>query len=316
MPPTLRRAIQAVAAVLSGALAIQSAAHAEDVAIRIGYPTGISAEVPIVMEKAGIAAKHQLAATFTGFQYGPPMMEGLASDQLDVVVTSFIPPFTLASKAPGSVKFVATLGQSTYALLVVKDSAAKSIGDLKDRKIGVSFNSESHLDLLIALKDSGIDAKSGVQLVNLQPGELPAALEKGLVDAVVIRQPQVLRLQESLGAKIIHSWPFRFTTVVRTKFLASHPDAVKNYIEALKDTVLFIATNSDQASKWFGEVQRIDPSVVKRVADENPLFAVKRREDIKIEVDDGFKTLLNQRLAEATAQGFVKSKIEAADLIP
>jgi ABC-type nitrate/sulfonate/bicarbonate transport system substrate-binding protein len=316
MSRTLRRAIQALVAALSGALAIQSAAHAEDVTIRIGYPSGISAEVPIVMEKAGIAAKHQLAAKFTGFQYGPPMMEGLASDQLDAVVTSFIPPFTLTSKAPGSVKFVATLGQSTYALLVAKGSTAKAISDLKGRKIGVSFNSESHLDLLIALKDKGIDAKSGVQLVNLQPGELPAAREKGLVDAVVIRQPQVLRLQESLGAKIIQSWPFRFTTVVRTKFLANHPDAVKNYIEALKDTVIFIATNSDQASKWFGEVQRIDPSVVKRVADENPLYAVKRHEDIKIEVDDDFKKLLDERLAAATSQGFVKSKVEASDLLP
>jgi hypothetical protein len=91
---------------------------------------------------------------------------------------------------------------------------------------------------------------------------------------------------------------------------------VKNYVEALKDAVLFIATNSDQASTWFAEAQRIDPSVVKRLAGENPLYAAKRREDIKIDVDDGFKKLLAERLAAATSHGFIKSKLEAASLVP
>jgi ABC-type nitrate/sulfonate/bicarbonate transport system substrate-binding protein len=270
----------------------------------------MNGQVPVVLEKAGIAAKHQLAAEFTGFQYGPPMMEGLASGQLDAVVTSFLPPLTLSAKAPGSVKFVATLGQSSHSLLVPKDSAAKTITDLKSKKIGVSFGSESHLDLVLSLKDAGLDEKADVELVNLQPNELPAALEKGLVDAALIRQPQTLRLEESLGAKRIQTWPFRFTSIVRSEYLASNPQAVKNYVEALKDAVLYIATNSDQAATWFAEAQRLDPSVVKKLSTENPLYAAKSRDDIKIEVDDAFKKLLAERLEAATKYGLVKAKVE------
>ncbi|MCK9911558.1 hypothetical protein MXD81_20560, partial [Microbacteriaceae bacterium K1510] len=81
----------------------------------------MNGQVPVVLEKAGIAPKHQLAAEFTGFQYGPPMMEGLVSGQLDAVVTSFLPPLNLSAKAPGTIKFVATLGQSSHSLLVPKD---------------------------------------------------------------------------------------------------------------------------------------------------------------------------------------------------
>jgi ABC-type nitrate/sulfonate/bicarbonate transport system substrate-binding protein len=289
-------------------------ALAEDAKIRIGYPSGMNGQVPVVLEKAGIAAKHQLAAEFTGFQYGPPMMEGLASGQLDAVVTSFLPPLTLSAKAPGSVKFVATLGQSSHSLLVPKDSAAKTITDLKSKKIGVSFGSESHLDLILSLKDAGFDEKTDVELVNLQPNELPAALEKGLVDAALIRQPQTLRLEESLGAKRIQTWPFRFTSIVRSEYLASNPQAVKNYVEALKDAVLYIATNSDQAATWFAEAQRLDPSVVKKLSTENPLYAAKSRDDIKIEVDDAFKKLLAERLEAATKYGLVKAKVEPSSL--
>ncbi len=151
-----------------------------------------------------------------------------------------------------------------------KDSTAKTLADLKGKKIGLSLNSESHLDLIVSLKELGLDDKTDFELVNLQPNELPAALEKGLVDAVLIRQPQTLRLEESLGAKSIKTWPFRFTSIVRTEYLTANPKAVKNYVEALKDAVLFIATNSDQAATWFAESQRLDPSVVKKLTGENP----------------------------------------------
>lgn len=306
-------ALRMLLTAMAGAFAVGAAA-AEDTKIRIGYPSGMNGQVPVVLEKAGIAPKHQLAAEFTGFQYGPPMMEGLVSGQLDAVVTSFLPPLTLSSKAPGSVKFVATLGQSSHALLVPKDSTAKSLGDLKSKKIGVSVGSESHLDLILALKDAKLDAQTDVEIVNLQPNELPAALEKGLVDAALIRQPQVLRLEESLGARKIQTWPFRFTSIVRTEYLKSNPDAVKRYVEALKDAVLYIATNPDQAATWFGEAQRLDASVVKKLTGENPLYAAKSRDDIKIEIDDGFKKLLDERLAAAIDNGLVKSKIDPASL--
>jgi ABC-type nitrate/sulfonate/bicarbonate transport system substrate-binding protein len=294
----------------------QSPTRAEDATIRIGYPSGMNGQVPVVLDKAGIAGKHHLAAKFTGFQYGPPMMEGLASGQLDAVVTSYLPPFTLSSKIPNSVKFVATLGHSTYSLLVRKDSAAKTLEDLKGRKIATSFNSELHLDLLISLKEKGIDPKTDVELVNLQPNELPSALEKGLVEAAVIRQPQALRLEESVGARAIQTWPFRFTSVVRADYLKTNPEAVKNYVAALKEAVLFIANNPDQASTWFAEALRIDPSVVKKLAAENPLYSAKDLDSVKIEVDDAFKKLVSDRLAAATEYGFVKSKVDPASLVP
>jgi ABC-type nitrate/sulfonate/bicarbonate transport system substrate-binding protein len=311
MPRALPRAFQALAFLLT---VIASGAHAEDTKIRIGYPSGMNGQVPIVLEKAGIAAKHHLAAEFTGFQYGPPMIEGLASGQLDVIVTSFLPPFNLSAKLPGSIKFVATLGQSSYSILVPKESRAETLADLKGKKIGLSLNTESHLDLIISLKELGLNDKTDFKFVNLQPSELPAALEKGLVDAVLIRQPQTLRLEESLGAKSIKTWPFPFTSIVRTAYLDAHPEAVKNYVEALKDAVLFIATHPDQAAIWFAESQRLAPSIVKKLAGENPLYAAKNREDIRIEVDDGFKKRLADRLEAATKYGFIRGKVDSSVL--
>jgi ABC-type nitrate/sulfonate/bicarbonate transport system substrate-binding protein len=296
-------------------LSLQGQSQAENAKIRIGYPSGMNGQVPVVLQKAGLAAKHDLDAEFTGFQFGPPLMEGLASGQLDAVVTSFIPPFNLALKSPGSIKFVASLGQSSHSLLVPKDSQAKTIEDLKGKKIGLSLNTESHLDLLILLKDKGID-KDAFEYVNLQPNELPGAIETGLVDAVLIRQPQTQRLETKLGAKRVHTWPFYFTALVRSEYLASNPKAVDAFVEALKDAVFYIATKPDESAAWFAETQRLDASVVKSLAGENPLYGVKSRDDVKITIDDGFKKLLAERLDAGTSFGFVKGKLDPATLVP
>lgn len=309
------RASLAIALSIAGALAVQGPALAEAVKIRIGYPSGMNGQVPVVLQKAELAKNHNLDAEFTGFQFGPPLMEGLASGQLDAVVSSFIPPFNLAIKSPGSIKFVASLGQSSHSLLVPKDSPVKSIEDLKGKKIGLSVNTESHLDLLLLLQEKGID-KGALQYVNLQPNELPGAFETGQVDAVLIRQPQTQRLETKLGARRVHTWPFYFTALVRSEYLANHPEAVKAFVELLKDAIFYIATKPDDSATWFAESQRLDASVVKSLAGENPLYAVSKRDDIKIDVNDDFKKLLSARLEAASANGFLKGTLDPATVLP
>ena len=52
----------------------------------------------------------------------------------------------------------------------------------------------------------------------------------------------MLRLQEQAGARILHTWPFRFVSIVKTKFIDEHPEAVKKYIASLQDShVLHLA---------------------------------------------------------------------------
>ena len=51
----------------------------------------MNGQIVVAMDKAGIAQKDGLDAEFTSFQYGPPMMEGLAAGSIDAVVTSLMP---------------------------------------------------------------------------------------------------------------------------------------------------------------------------------------------------------------------------------
>ena len=300
---------------MAGLLLCPMAASAADgaapVKIRIAYPSGMNGQIPVVMERAAIAKKHGLDAEFVFFQYGPPMMEALASGHIDAVVTSLMPVTTFLSRQPDAAVVVASLGKSSYSLMVPKDSTAKSLADLRGKRIAVSYNSDSHLDLLRLLKQRKLDAKNDVKLLNVQPNELVYTLSEGFAEAIVIRQPQVLKMQQQFGARVIHTWPFEFISIMRTEYLARNPDALKRYREALRESIYYVGTHKEQASVWFGEKLRIEPEVVRRVSEDDPNYrTVKSIGDVSVDLSPDARRRVLAWFEASYELGMVKTRVD------
>lgn len=286
-------------------------AHTADapIKIRIAYPSGMNGQIPVVMERAGIAKKYGLDAEYSFFQYGPPAMEAFVSGRVDAVITSLMPVTTLLSKQPDAAEVVASLGQSSHVLMVAKNSAVTDVSQLKGKKIAVSFGSDSHLDLLTLLKGAGLNPASDVQLLNTQPNELVLALTQKFADAIVIRQPQALRLKEDFNTKVVYTWPFRFVSIMRTDFMKANPSVKKKYLAALRESILFIAKNKETASEWFGKKLRIDPDTIRQVSSDDPYYNVSRLEDISVEVTPAFQRLLNNWFKNSYESGMIKTPL-------
>lgn len=281
--------------------------------IRIAYPTGMNGQIPLVMEKAGIAANNGLDAEFVFFQYGPPMMEALASGHVDAVVTSMMPVTTFLSRQPNAAVVVAALGSSSHSLMVPKDSTVRNVKELRGKRIAVSFNSDSHLDLLRLIRSAGMDPKTDVNLLNVQPNDLILTLTQGAAEAIVIRQPQVLKIEEQFGARAIHAWPFHFVSIVRAEYLAQQPEAVERYRTALRESIHYIATHKEQASVWFGEKLRVDPEVVRRVSEDDPNYrSVKTLDDVSIDITAAVRKRMEDWFESSYDFGMIKTKVETA----
>lgn len=303
-------------AILGSALACGLSDYAgadADPKIRIAFPSGMNGRLIVVMDRGQIAKKNGLEAEFTAFQNGPPMMEALVSGSVDAVVTSLMPVATYAAKVPGDVKIVAMLGQSTYALVTAKDSAVYCDADLKGRTIGVSFGSDSHLDALIWLKESGLgtDAK----LVNIGPSELASALDNRSVDAVIIRQPQVRRLQELSGARVIRSWPHRFLSIVKASFIKSNPQAYARYIKALRDSAQFVDADPKTTARWFGEHLKIGPALVEQVTADDAAVP-GAGSTIEEPVAEPSRTAIRRWLKEAYDNKMIRTAVDDTLLLP
>lgn len=314
-PPSHRFGFQAI--ILGLLLAMASCASvvaAAELPTRIAFPSGMNGQIVVTMDKANIAKANGLNAQFLPFQYGPPMMEALAAGSLDIVVTSMMPVASYASKIPGDIKVVAIVNTSSHALMVEKDSDITGPAALAGKKIGVSFGSDSHLDTLIWLRESGLTGK--MSLINVQPGDLATSLSNKSVDAIVIRQPQVLRLQQQSGAKIIKSWSLDYISIAKVKFITEHPEELKKYLSALRDSAFFMVKNPQQSAAWFADYLRTDPAIIEEVAKEDPRHSVTDIAQIDLSVKSADRQMIETKLREAYAEKLIRERVDPELLLP
>lgn len=292
------------------ALLALAAALAAAEPVRFAFPSGINGQLAKVIEKAGLAEARGFAPTFTFFQYGPPMIEALAAGQVDVLFTSYNPVASYLAKAPGGLTVVADVGSAIHAIVVPDEAPARTLADLRGRKLAVSFNSDLHVDVLRSLRDAGIEPGKDIELLNVQPQELGNAFEQRLVDAVDIRVPPLHVLVNKKGGRIVQQWPWHFLVAVRSGWLKENPGAAERLREVVRDGIWRIAQRPDEAAAWWGEQLRLDPAAVRASADLNPLYKAARREDIDVAPGPQLRQRAEAWVRSLLAYGILKKPVE------
>ena len=298
-------------ALLGGATLVHAAES--PIKIRIAYPSGMNGQIPVVMERTGLAKKFGLDAEYNFFQYGPPMMEALAAGHVDAVFAGPMPITSFISRQPGRTVIVAQLGSSSYSLMVPKDSPIKDLRDMRGKRLALSFSTDSHLLLLSALRELGIDKNKDITLINAQPNDLIPLFVQGLTDAVLIRVPQVERMQEQNGARIVETWPFYFWAIMRADYLKQNPEARERFLDTIRHAILYTASNREQAAQWFGERLRLDPKIVLRTTSTDPLFQANRIEDVKIGITPAQQKYFEDWTTASFDFGLIKTRADLQD---
>jgi ABC-type nitrate/sulfonate/bicarbonate transport system substrate-binding protein len=286
-----------------------------DIKVRIAYPSGMNGLYATVMERAGLAKKHGLDAEVAFFQFGPPMMEAMASGAVDVVITSLMPVTSFLSQQPGRATVIAQLGQfnTSHSLMVPKGSPLAGLKDLAGKRIAVSYSTDSHVDLLAALRNAGLDAAKDVRLLNTPPQELMLSLSQNFSDAILIRQPQVNRMEAQFGARVIQTWPIWYIVIARNDFLQKNPEARARVLAALRESMLYTSLNKEQVSVWFGERLRLDAKVVLEVFAEDKAFGKFTRIDqINVDLTPPIRKTLEDWFKLSLEFGLIKQPVKSS----
>lgn len=121
---------------------------------------------------------------FSEFPSAAPLGEALNAGAVDVGALGDAPyVFALGAGAPLKVVSIThAQGRFTTALLVPKDSAIKTVADLKGKRIVTGRGSIGHYLAIKALRQAGLQT-SDVTFINLLPGESRILLSSGGADA-------------------------------------------------------------------------------------------------------------------------------------
>lgn len=171
------------------------------VTLKVGDQKAISIEV--LLRAAGQLENLPYKLEFSTFTAGLPLVEAASAGGIDLAQTGNTPViFGAASKA--DIKIVGALEATGRgdAILVGKDSAARSVADLKGKKVAVFKGSSAHANLLLQLQKSGLTT-GDIEVVFLTPADGYASLTKGDVDAWATWDPYTAIAEKDSGARVI-----------------------------------------------------------------------------------------------------------------
>jgi NitT/TauT family transport system substrate-binding protein len=254
--------------------------------IRVGYMP-IAEQAPnFVAADLGIFKKHGLDIELKLFQSGPAIGAAQLGGSIDVGLIGT--PGAIFAWAAGKPLYAfADIGTNvdvkpwsySTGLVTRANSPLKDFGDVKGKKIGVNVlkaNAEIQL-MMMARRWSrenpgrAVDLEKDVQLVVMPMPSFPAALEKGIVDAVVPWEPWATAIDMKGGLKVITpvsyalpGWPVGFWLVTKQAAL-ERPEAVVAYREAFYEAADWIRKNDKEARRIIAKWTKVDPELADRM---------------------------------------------------
>ena len=152
------------------------------------------------------------------------------------------------------------------ALVVPKDSAVKSVAELKGKKIAATRGTDPFFFLLRTLQANGLK-QSDVELVNLQHADGRTALERGQVDAWAGLDPHMAASELQAGSRLL-SRNIEFNTFgtlnAREDFLKAHPEVVRAVIAQYERARGWILAHPAEAAQILAEAAKLAPEVAKK----------------------------------------------------
>lgn len=188
------------------------------------------------------------------FSGWPELKESHISGQTPA--TFMLAPMALALRQQGvPVKIVYLGHRDGTALMVRKDSAIHDFQDLRGKRVAVP-NRFSNQFLLIfkALKDRGM-TMADIDLVEMPPPDMPAALYAKAVDAIISGEPFMAQTELDGYGRVLYQarelWPnfISCVLVVNEKFLHDHPDKVQDLVTGIAQSGLWLEAGMDHRMK-------------------------------------------------------------------
>ncbi|MCJ2139885.1 aliphatic sulfonate ABC transporter substrate-binding protein [Methylobacterium sp. E-066] len=268
MPTSRRSLIAGLAA--AALLAPQHAARAA-ATLRIGYQRS-STLIALLRQNGNL--ERALAPLGTGlswheFTSGLPIMEALNAGQIDVSadVADTVPIFAQAAGA--RITYIAQEAPSpdAQAILVPETSPAKTVADLRGKRVAVTKGAGSHYLLLAALTEAGLTFKDIVPAY-LTPADGRAALTSGGVEAWVAWDPFLSAAQQQSGARVLRDGAG--LSLYTRYYLAADPYVAANgpvlaaLFGQLAETGAWVKAQPAEAAARLAPLWKIEPDVILR----------------------------------------------------
>jgi NitT/TauT family transport system substrate-binding protein len=215
------------------------------------------------------------SVTWQDYDTGAPITAQMVAEKIDIGSMGDYPMLINGSKTQANprakTELVSVTGYNPRGglnmVVVPPNSTAKTLDDLRGQKISASVGSAGHGTLVQALSRAGVDANTGVQVLNQQPQVGASALESGQAQALsqFVAWPGLLVFQNKAnllydGAEL--NVPTFHGVVVRRDYAGQHPEVLDAFLQAQLDANQFLHDQPLEAARIVAEGSGLPQEVV------------------------------------------------------
>ncbi len=226
--------------------------------------------------EAGIFQRNGIAIEELTFAGGAKIAQAMAADAVDISLSGG-PDMAYAAKGAPEIA-VGSISESPsfMAFCVGAQSTAKTMDDLKGKKLGITSAgslTDWLVDELNRVKGwTGDDRAVKVTVGGATSSEL-AALKTGQVDATIVSRQVGFLVEEQQAGRFLfdasaYVGPIEMNTIfVHTTLAEKNPDAVRRFLKAWYETIAYMKAHKDETVEIGAKVMGDPPIVVSRAYD-------------------------------------------------
>ncbi len=272
--------------------------------VSIAVPMQINSALMLVASGNDLFLKAGVNVVSQPFDLGKDALKSVLDGKADLAVVADTPTmFALLGGA--DIAMLGSISQSRRALAIVahSDRGIKTIQDLKGKSIGVTLGTNMTYFLDAMLQIHGV-ASEAVTQTDLRTDAGISAFKEGRIDAVVVFQPFLAKLEAEMGnrIKVFYGedvYAFRFLLMGKPSYIDSHPQEVRGVLRALISANQAIRANPVKARRLVGDALKIDDATMARLFEP---------EDYEVTLDEAMLLALDDQTRWAMKKGLVESR--------
>lgn len=269
--------------------------------VTIAVPTQINSALVHVASGQGLFLKAGVDVLSQPFELGKDALKSLLEGKADLAVVADT-PVMLALLGGADIAMLAGISQGRRALAVVahSDRGINRIQDLRGKTVGVIMGTNFTYFLDAMLQVHGVPSDQ-VKLVDLRTDAAINAFREGQIDAAVMYQPFLAKLEAEMGdrIKVFYGedvYAFRFMLVGKPSYIDSHPQEVRQVLSALVAANQSLLANPVEARRAVGAVAKIDDATMAQLFEP---------EDYVVSLDQAMLLALDDQTRWAMQKGLV-----------
>lgn len=311
-------------AALAAAALLSTAQAAEP--LRIGYVLAMANAPVLIAEQKGYFKDEGLEVDIKALGDGPVIQQALAAGELDVAYVGTPPVYQWYARGLKSV-ILAKVNYGQAAVLAGTQTNIHTLKDLQGHKLA-GVKKGSGMDVLlrgyVLQEHAGLNPDKDLDIIDLPPGNMNAALDRGIVDAAFSWEPFVSQALLRGSARllldvnqVLPQYPW-YVVIGLPKTLQERPDDVVKLLRAHRRAIDFLNQHPDEANKLIAaafklqSVQRPDGS---QATGEQIVAEARKRLGWSAELKQQDLQFIQRLMDYSSALKFMDSKVPLDALV-